>query len=125
MTVRFFYSHSAKRSIKKAKHDLLASIETIKSVLALNPNFGVEIRNRNGLRKMRLIVRGLNSGKSGGYRLIYRAVMIDEIWHIVFLKAFFKGDMEDLSHDEYTTLEHESEDILSSTFDYEWQDFTS
>ena len=123
MTVRFFYSRSAKRSIKKAKHDLLECCEPIKSVLALNPTFGVEIPKRSGLRKMRLAVRGLNCGKSGGYRLIYRAVMIDEVWHIVFLRVFFKGDIEDLSHDDYYVLENESEEILSSTLDYEWQEF--
>jgi mRNA-degrading endonuclease RelE of RelBE toxin-antitoxin system len=123
MNVRFFYSHSARKSIKKAKHDLRSSCETVKSVLALNPAYGVEIPKRNGLRKMRLAVRALNCGKSGGYRLIYRAVMIDEAWHIVFLRAFFKGDMEDLSHADYDVLEDESEEILSSTIDYDWQEF--
>ena len=123
MIVRFFYSRSAKRSIKKTKHDLLASCETVKSVLALNPNFGVEIPKRSGLCKMRLSVQGLNCGKSGGYRLIYRAVIIDEVWHIVFLRVFFKEDIEDLSHDDYSVLENESEEILSSTLDYEWQEF--
>lgn len=125
MNARFHCSRSARRSIKKAKHQLLACCENLKSVLALNPMYGVEIPGRNGLRKMRLAVPGLNCGKSGGYRLIYRAVMIDEVWHIVFLRAFFKGDREDLSHDDYCGLEQESEIILSSTLVYEWEDFSS
>jgi hypothetical protein len=41
----------------------------------------------------------------------------------VFLRAFFKGDMEDLSHADYDILEDESEEILSSTIDYDWQEF--
>ncbi len=125
MTVRFFCSRSAKRSIKKAKHNLLACCETVKSVLAMNPAYGVEIPRRSSLRKMRVAIAGLNCGKSGGYRLIYRAVMIDEVWHIVFLRAFFKGDMEDLPDADYKNIEQESEIILSSTIDYDWEDFAS
>ena len=125
MNARFHCSRSARRSIKKAKHKLPACCENIKLVLALNPIYGVEISGWNSLRKMRLAVPGLNCGKSGGYRLIYRAIMIDEIWHIVFLRAFFKGDKEDLSHDKYFALAQESESILSSTLDYEWEDFSS
>lgn len=70
---------------------------------------------------MRLMVPGLNAGKRGGYRLIYRAAMIDEVWHIVFLRAYFKGDAENLTHDEYQILEDESEAILSSPIKYEWE----
>lgn len=70
---------------------------------------------------MRLMVPGLNAGKRGGYRLIYRAAMMDEVWHIVFLRAYFKGDAEDLSHDEYRALQDESEAILSSPIEYEWE----
>ena len=71
---------------------------------------------------MRLMVPGLNAGKRGGYRLIYRAAMIDEVWHIVFLRAYFKGETADLSYDEYRVLEDESEAILASPLDYEWED---
>jgi len=91
-------------------------------VLALNPDYGVAIPGWRGLRKMRLMVPGLNAGKRGGYRLIYRASMIDEVWHVVFLNAYFKGDKDDLSHAEYAALEAESEKILSSPLDYEWAD---
>lgn len=70
---------------------------------------------------MRLMVPGLNAGKRGGYRLVYRAAMIDEVWHIVFLRAYFKGDAEDLSHEEYRVLEDESEAILSTPLNYAWE----
>ena len=89
-------------------------------MLALNPDYGVAIPRYRGLRKMRLMVPGLNAGKRGGYRLIYRAAMIDEVWHIIFLRAYFKGDAEDLSHDEYRVLEDESEAILFAPIKYEW-----
>ena len=48
--------------------------------------------------------------------------MIDEVWHIVFLRAYFKGDAEDLSHDEYRVLEDASETILSSPIEFDWED---
>jgi len=120
---RFHCSHSARRSAKKAKHHLLACCETVCRVLALNPDYGVVIPGQGGLRKMRLMVPGLNAGKSGGYRLIYRATIIDEVWHLVLLKAYFKGDTADLSRDEYRVLEREAEQILSSPLDYTWEDF--
>jgi len=117
---RFHCAHSARRSAKKSKHDLLACCQTLQQVLALNPDHGVAIPGWRGLRKMRLMVPGLNAGKRGGYRLIYRAAMIDEVWHIIFLRAYFKGDIGDLLHDEYRALEDISEAILSSPLDYEW-----
>lgn len=66
---------------------------------------------------------GLERREARGYRLIYRAAMIDEVWHIVFLRAYFKGDAEDLSHDEYRAIEAESEAILSAPLNYEWENF--
>ena len=87
----------------------------------MNPDHGVATPGWRGLRKMRLMVPGLNAGKRGGYRLVYRATMIDEVWHIVFLRAYFKGDAEDLSHEEYRVLEDESEAILSAPLNYTWE----
>lgn len=63
---------------------------------------------------------GLNCGKSGGYRLIYRAEVLDESWHVIFLATYFKGDCEDLPKAEYKALLKESEAILSHSLDYEW-----
>lgn len=121
MDARFHCSHSARRSAKKSKHRILDCCKTLQQVLALNPDHGVAIPGWRGLRKMRLMVPGLNAGKRGGYRLVYRAAMIDEVWHIVFLRAYFKGDAEDLSHEEYRVLEDESEAILSTPLNYAWE----
>ena len=46
------------------------------------------------LRKMRLQVPGLNVGKSGSYRLIYRAKEMDEAVPVMFLETYFKADTE-------------------------------
>ena len=48
--------------------------------------------------------------------------MIDEVRHVVFLRACFKGDTADLSHADYRLLEAESEKIFSAPIDYEWRD---
>ncbi|MEZ4772472.1 MAG: hypothetical protein R3D00_04755 [Bacteroidia bacterium] len=71
---------------------------------------------------MRLMVPGLNAGKSGGYRLIYKAEVIDEIYHIVFLRIYFKGDLDDLTAGEYRNMIALSEEILSDTLSYDWEE---
>ena len=72
------------------------------------------------LRKMRLQAAGLNVGKSGGNRLIYRAKEMDEAMYIVFLETYFKGDCEDLSQDDYKLLATEAEAILSAPILHDW-----
>ena len=69
---------------------------------------------------MRLMVPGLNCGKSGGYRVIYRAGIVDEAWHIIFLSTYFKGGREDLAKSEYKDLLQESENILKDSMSCEW-----
>ena len=122
MDTRFHCSHSARRSAKRATHRVLDCCDTLIRVLAANPDYGVAIPGFSGLRKMRLMVPDLKVGKSGGYRLIYRSEMVDEVWHLVFLKTYFKGDCEDLGRDEYRALLQESEVILSDTHAYDWTD---
>lgn len=73
---------------------------------------------------MRLRVPGLNAGKSGGYRLIYRNEIVDEVMHIVLLETYFKGDQEDLTKAEYNDLSALAEEILSNPLDVDWVDFT-
>ncbi len=88
----------------------------------MNPEFGVPIPKYSKLRKMRVRVPHLNLGKSGGYRLIYRRSIIDEIQYIVFLDLYFKGDKEDLSPSEYHRVLAESENIVSNILDFDWVD---
>lgn len=121
MDVRVHCSKRVRRSGKKSKHRVLETCPTVMQVLRLNPHYGMSIPRFHLLRKMRLRVSGLNVGKRGGYRLIYRAMEMDEAVYIVLLETYFKGDAEDLTHDEYKTLATEAEAILSQPMRYEWE----
>jgi hypothetical protein len=120
MDVRFHCAARVRRSGKKSKHRVLESCPTVLQVLRLNPWYGVAIPRFHLLRKMRLLVAGLNVGKSGGYRLIYRAMEMDEAVWVVFLETYFKGECVDLSHDEYKVLYAEAESILRQPLLHEW-----
>lgn len=120
MDVRFHCSKRVRHSGKKSKHRVLESCPTVLQVLRLNPLFGVSIPRFHDLRKMRLRAPGLNVGKSGGYRLIYRAKEMDEAMYVVFLETYFKGDCEDLTHAEYKALVADAESILSQPMRYDW-----
>ena len=120
MDVRFHCSKRVRHSGKKSKHRVLENCPTVLQVLRLNPFFGLSIPRFHDLRKMRLRAPGLNVGKSGGYRLIYRAKEMDEAVYVVFLEAYFKGDCEDLPHNEYKALVVEAESILSQPMLYDW-----
>lgn len=120
--VKFHISDRCKKSLKKSKHRAGDGIETVKTVVRLNPDYGAPIPGRDGLRKMRLRAPGLNAGKSGGYRLIYRKVLMEEVVYILFLDTYFKGDKEDLSNDEYITLMNEAENLLDHLLEIVWED---
>lgn len=96
LEVKFHRSDRFKKSLKKSKHKATDGIHTVKTVLRLNSEYGNLIPGCNGLRKMRFRVPGLNVGKSGGYRLIYRKVVMEEVIYILFLETYFKGNKEDL-----------------------------
>jgi mRNA-degrading endonuclease RelE of RelBE toxin-antitoxin system len=90
-------------------------------VLSNNPDYGVVVKGTNGLRKMRVNVPSLNTGKRGGYRLIYKALVIDETWTIVFLASYYKGDCDDLDSTEYKMIESEANDIFCRSEDIPWR----
>ncbi len=69
---------------------------------------------------MRLQVPGLNAGKSGGYRLIYRAEEMDQAVQVVFLDTYFKGDTGDLTDGEYEALSAAVNAIFSQPMLYDW-----
>ena len=55
--------------------------------------------------------------------MIYKPLMIDEVWKIALLAAYFKGDCEDLSPVEYDGIAGEAEEILNDCEGkYEWED---
>jgi hypothetical protein len=89
-------------------------------VLAANPEYGAVVKGRGGLRKMRVKVPSLNVGKSGGYRLIYKPMRIGESWRVIFLATYFKGDCEDLSNDEYKTIQSEADALFAEVNAIEW-----
>jgi hypothetical protein len=121
MDVRFHCSKRVRQSGKRAKHQVFGACETVCKVLRLNCGHGVSIPKFHALRKMRVRVPGLNVGKSGGYRLIYRMQQMDEAMHVVFLETYFKGDCEDLTHDEYKLLLAESEAIMARPLLFDWE----
>jgi len=111
-----FQFHCAKRAakiVKKSKHRLGECCDDVMKVLCTNPEYGVLIQNSGGLRKMRVHVPALQVGKSGGYRLIYQALMVDEVWKIALLAAYFKGDCDDLTRDEYAAILAEAHEIFN------------
>lgn len=121
MDVRFHCSKRVRNSGKKSKHRVLENCPTVLQVLKLNHEYGEVIQKTNGMRKMRIIAPGLNVGKRGGYRLIYRAEEMDEAIHIVFLDLYFKGDCDDLTKAHYGTLDTEAQSILDMPILHDWE----
>ena len=124
MDVRFYCTRGFRQTAGKSDHDVNRYCADVKKVLALNPYYGVSIPGYHVLRKMRVAVPHCNMGKSGGYRIIYRAEFINQSIHIVMLAIYFKGRKTDLTNAEYERIQSESEKIVSDTLLYEWIDFT-
>ncbi len=123
MDFQFHCSKRAAKSVKKSKHRLGECCADVMKVLTTNPEYGALIRNTGGLRKMRVHVPALHVGKSGGYRLIYKTLMVDEVWKVALLAAYFKGDCEDLSQTEYEVIADEAEAICNDCEGkFAWED---
>ena len=114
MDFQFHCSKRAAKWVKKSKHRLAECCADMMKVLNSNPEYGALIRDTEGLRKMRVHVPSLKTGKSGGYRLIYKPLMIDEVWKIALLTAYFKGDCDDLSKMEYDVIAGDAEEIFNN-----------
>ena len=123
MDFQFHCSKRAAKAVKKSKHRLGDRCGDVMKVLSANPEYGALMRDTDGLRKMRVHVPALHSGKRGGYRLIYKPLMIDEVWKIALLAAYFKGECEDLSHTEYKEIADEAEEIFNDCEGkFHWED---
>lgn len=120
MDCEFYCSKRARKNTKKSKHRLSECYESLMIILANNPEYGVSVQGTDGLRKMRVKVPALNVGKSGGYRLIYKACVIDEVWKIALFAAFFKGDCDDLSANDYKEIAKESDEIFERDDELKW-----
>ena len=116
----FHCSARARKNVKKSKHRISECCDTVKIVLSTNPEYGALIKGSEGLRKMRVKAPSLNVGKSGGYRLIYKASLIDEVWRIVLMATYFKGDCEDLPESDYKDIRTEALAILSDIESVDW-----
>ena len=121
MDCEFHCSIRLKGSVKKSKHRLKECCTTVKTVLSNNPEYGVLVKGTGGLRKMRVRVPSLNVGKSGGYRLIYKALVIDEVWKIALLETYSKSTREDLSSTEYHAVMREADDIFQRSEETTWE----
>lgn len=122
LDIKFHCTRHLRRSARRSKHHVLTICDTVKKVLTLNPEHGVIVSGTSPLRKMRVAIPRLNFGKSGGYRLIYRAHTIDEVLHIILLEIYFKGEREDLDVQTYRRLLNESDNIISDPLAYSWED---
>jgi len=86
--LKFHCSKRVLRSCKKSKkHNIQSQCQNVLKVLSINPERGIPVARYGKLRKMRVPIPKLALGKSGGYRLIYRTTLIDEIQYVVFLEV--------------------------------------
>jgi len=72
----------------------------LQNELILNPGKGKIIRGSGGLRKIRWSIPG--KGKSGGVRIIYYWVTIEEI--ILMLFIYSKNEQDDLTNEQLKIL---------------------
>jgi mRNA-degrading endonuclease RelE of RelBE toxin-antitoxin system len=72
----------------------------LQNELILNPGKGKIIRGSGGLRKIRWSIPG--KGKSGGVRIIYYWVTIEEI--ILMLFIYSKNEQDDLTDEQLKIL---------------------
>ncbi len=72
----------------------------LQEALIMRPELGVVIKNSGGLRKLRWALQG--RGKSGGVRVIYYWMNVDE--QLYMLLAYPKNEQENLTDMQLNTL---------------------
>lgn len=70
-------------------------LNELKNAIINNPNVGDAISGCNGARKVRIKLESNNKGKSGGARIIYVNVYIQEKAYLIDI--YGKSDKEDLT----------------------------
>lgn len=85
------FSKDVKKLYKKNKK-LPQDLRTLNETLLENPKVGIELSFK--LYKMRLENSSSNSGKSGGFRVIY--YYLDEEENIYLLKIYSKTEIENI-----------------------------
>jgi mRNA-degrading endonuclease RelE of RelBE toxin-antitoxin system len=88
------FTKDVKKLYKKNKK-LPEDLKTLNDKLLSNPNIGIELSSK--LYKLRLENSSSNSGKSGGFRVIY--YYIDEDTNVYLLKIYSKTEIENIKED--------------------------
>ncbi|MDZ7818040.1 MAG: type II toxin-antitoxin system RelE/ParE family toxin [Aliarcobacter sp.] len=88
------FAKDVKKLYKKNKK-LPQDLRTLNETLLENPKVGIELSSK--LYKMRLENTSSNSGKSGGFRVIY--YYLDEEENIYLLKIYSKTEIENIKEE--------------------------
>lgn len=89
-----FFKKDVKKLYKKNKK-LPQDLKTLNETLLENPKVGIELSSK--LYKMRLENSSSNSGKSGGFRVIY--YYLDEEENAYLLKIYSKTEIENIKEE--------------------------
>ncbi len=96
------YSPEFKKALKpfaKKYHTLKSSLKELQREICKNPYLGDAYGD--GIFKIRLADESKNSGKSGGFRVMYYHLCFDEynnVKQIIFLTIFNKSEMATIKH---------------------------
>ena len=108
MSYSVAFSDSFRRSIKQLKkryRHVQDDVRVAIRVLLANSKLGAAIPGGNGIRKLRLRNSDLQTGKSGGYRLLY--FVEDETSTLYMLLLYAKSDRENVLVNELQELINE------------------
>jgi len=98
MNLKIISLESFKKDVKKLykkNKKLPQDLKTLNQSLLENPKLGIELSSR--LYKMRLENSSSNTGKSGGFRVIY--YYIDEDENLYLLKIYSKTELENIKEE--------------------------
>ena len=98
MNLKIISLESFKKDVKKLykkNKKLPQDLKTLNKTLLENPKVGIELSSK--LYKMRLENSSSNSGKSGGFRVIY--YYLDEEENAYLLKIYSKTEIENIKEE--------------------------
>ncbi len=98
MNLKIISLESFKKDVKKLykkNKKLPQDLKTLNETLLENPKVGIELSSK--LYKMRLENSSSNSGKSGGFRVIY--YYLDEEENAYLLKIYSKTEIENIKEE--------------------------